>query len=443
MKWVALIVLAVLVWPLSIRLRNNPDLRLKVFALAAFLPFVLNTMHLYVAAVNWRWVGYVRGGEISFLDFIALSIYLSLPRPENRLPFRRTMAIYLTATALSAIWAISPVAALFYPLQLARVFLVCAAVYRGVCADRRVTEAVLKGLAAGLFLEVAFAGWQRAHGVLQTPGTFTSQNLLGMISHFVIFPFFAAILGGRRGRLAPAVVAAALVIAVLTASRGTILLDCLGLATVFVVSARGQWTSRKAKLLWVGVAATAVFAVFAASSLQQRFHGGPELGLSEEDGERLKFKMAAAEMLADHPMGVGANHFTFVANVGGYFTRVGEMFGAGRASNVHNVYWLVAAETGYVGLIAFVAFLLPPLIAALRCSFRHLVDPRGDLLLGLGCALLVVYVHSFEEWIFVLFETQYLLAIAIGLIAGLTQELNYWRPKTGVPSQGIQPLNYQ
>ena len=260
-------------------------------------------------------MGYVKGGEISLLDFIALSLYLSLPRPENRQPFRRSMAVYLAVTALSAIQAMQPVAALFYPLQLARTFLVCAAVYRGVCEDRRVSEAVLKGLAAGILLEVGFAIWQRLYGVLQTPGTFASQNLLGMISQFVIFPFFALILDGRRGRLAPAVVLGGLVIAVLTASRGTIALDFLGLATVFVLSALGQWTPRKSKVLWAGVAATAVFALFAASSLQQRFHGGPGLGLSEEDGERLRFKKAAAEMLADHPMGVGANHFNIVANV--------------------------------------------------------------------------------------------------------------------------------
>ena len=434
MKWVVLIVLVLLVRPLSIRLRNTPDLRLRVFALAAFLPFVLGSLHLYWAVLNWGWVGYVKGAEVSLLDFIALSLYLSLPRPERRLPFRRSMAIYLAATALSAIQAMYPVAALFYLLQLGRTFLVCAAVYRGVCVDRRVPEAVLKGLAAGILLEVAVAGWQRAHGVLQTPGTFASQNLLGMISQFVIFPFFAVILGGRRGRLAPAVVAAGLVIAVLTASRATIALDFLGLTIVFVLSALGQWTPRKTKVLWAGVAVTAVFALFAASSLQQRFHGGPELGLSEEDGERLRFKRAAAEMLADHPMGVGANHFNIVANMGGYFTRVGELWSSGRASNVHNVYWLVAAETGYVGLVAFVAFLVPPLIAAWRCGFRHRTEPRGDLLLGLGVALLVVYVHSFEEWIFVVLETQYLLAIVMGLVAGLTQALHYWRPKTGVPA---------
>jgi O-antigen ligase len=436
-KWAFLIVVAALVWPLSTRLRSNPRDRLRIFALAAFLPFVLQTVHLYLAVISWNWVGYVKGAELSLLDFIAVSIYLSLPRPEGGLPFRWTMALYFAATALSAIQALYPVAALFYPLQLGRAFLVYVTVYRGVCADPRVPDAVLKGLAAGVFVEAAVAVWQRAHGVFQTPGTFSGQNLLGMITQFVIFPFFAVMLGGRRGRLAPAVIVAGLVIAVLTASRGTIALDGVGLAIVFVLSALRQWTSRKTKILWAGVAAMVVFAPFAASSLHQRFHGGPELGLSEEDSERLMYKKAAAQMLSNHPMGVGANHFTIVANLEGYFSAVGEYWGRGRGSNVHNVYWLVAAETGYIGLVAFVAFLVHPLIAAFRCSFRHRRDPRGDLLLGLAGALLVVYVHSFEEWVFVVFEPQYLLAIVIGLVAGLTQELGYWRAKTGAPIQGL------
>ena len=49
--------------------------------------------------------------------------------------------------------------------------------------------------------------------------------------------------------------------------------------------------------------------------------------------------------------------------------------------------WLVLAETGYIGLVAFVAFLVPPLIAAFRCGFRHRTEPKGELLLGLGVAL--------------------------------------------------------
>jgi O-antigen ligase len=176
----------------------------------------------------------------------------------------------------------------------------------------------------------------------------------------------------------------------------------------------------------LGVAAAAVCVPLVASSFAQRFGGGSQVQFGE-DAERVLFKEAAAQMLSDHPMGVGANHFSFAANVQGYFTRVGELWGPGRASNVHNVYWLVATETGYLGLVAFVVLLLRPLYVAFACGLRHVGDARGDLLLGLGAGLLAVYIHSFEEWIFMTFDAQYQFGVEIGLIAGLAGELGYWR----------------
>ena len=47
------------------------------------------------------------------------------------------------------------------------------------------------------------------------------------------------------------------------------------------------------------------------------------------------------------------------------------------SANVHNIYYLVAAETGYIGLIAFVWLLLQPLIVAFRCGWRNPRDQEG------------------------------------------------------------------
>jgi O-antigen ligase len=87
------------------------------------------------------------------------------------------------------------------------------------------------------------------------------------------------------------------------------------------------------------------------------------------------------------------------------------------------VYWLVLAETGYVGLVAFLLLLARPLFMAFRMAWLHPRDWRGDILLGLGVALLVVYTHSLVEWTFVTFQVQYPFGATIGLIAGLAQQL--------------------
>jgi O-antigen ligase len=142
-------------------------------------------------------------------------------------------------------------------------------------------------------------------------------------------------------------------------------------------------------------------------------------------------------MLSDHPMGVGANNFVMAAATQGYYARAGLSW-IGWASTVHNVYWLVAAETGYVGLVAFVILLLRPLTVAFLCGWRNREDRRGDLLLGLGAGLLLVYLHSFYEWIFINFGVQYIFAVSAGLIAGLAQQLGYWRRTHTIASRSSE-----
>jgi O-antigen ligase len=161
------------------------------------------------------------------------------------------------------------------------------------------------------------------------------------------------------------------------------------------------------------------------SSFGDRFGSDIDSAFLGTDESRVQMARAASMMLSDHPMGVGANHFVLVANAQGYFARSGLSW-IGFASTVHNAYWLVAAETGYIGIVAFVILLLRPLTVAFLCGWRNRGDRRGDLLLGLGVALLMVYLHSFYEWVFVTFGVQYIFAVTIGLVAGLAQQLGYW-----------------
>jgi O-antigen ligase len=427
-KWVVLVIALASILPLSDWLRRNPSEVPKVWVLMGFLSFLFVPLHLYIATISWPlWPGFVKGAELSILDLLALIIYFSLPRARHSLPFQLSIAFYFCAVLISAFQANVPMAALFYSWQLARIFLVYAVVVRA-CADERVAPALLKGMALGLCLEACIVIWERfGLGIIQTGGTFGHQNLLGLMSYFVVFPAFALLLAGQRGWLLALVPLAGAIIAVLTTSRGTIGMASFGYAAIFLLSALRRWTARKALVALIGVVAIAALAPLAFSSFERRFALEARWADPEYD-ERAAFEKAASMMLADHPMGVGANNYVLVANADGYNTRAGvaPTIGSGSA-NVHNVYLLVAAETGYLGLIAFVVLLLRPLTVAFRCGWRNRGDRRGDLLLGLGVALLAVYIHSTFEWIFVTFQAQYMFAMTAGLVAGLADQLGYWR----------------
>src|SRR5262245_21330478 len=353
-KWAVLAVALASILPLVDWLRRNPRETSKVWMLMGFLPFILTSSHLYMAVVSWaQWPGFVKGAELSILDLLALAIYLSLPRARDPLPFRLSMAFYFFAALLSVLHANVLVAALFYPWQLARIFLVYAVVTRACAEDERVVPSLLKGMAIGLCLEACFATWERfGSGIIQTGGTLGHQNLLGLMSHFVVFPIFALLLAGQPGWMPAVVPLAGVFTAVLTTSRATVGLAGFGYAAVFMVSVLRQWTSRKARVALVGAVIIAALTPLALSSFERRF--AVEARWQDYD-ERAAFEQAAAMILSDHPMGVGANNYVVIANVQAYNIRAGVAPTAGSGSaTVHNVYLLVAAESGYLGLIAFV-----------------------------------------------------------------------------------------
>jgi len=434
-KWILFAIALVIVLPLSAWLRQNPREASKVWILVGFLAVEHGPIHVYMAldSVAGFWTGYTLGAEISLLDLIAVAIYFALPRSRHSLPFLFAIGFYFFAVFLSAFQGSVPKATLYYCWQLGRVFFFYAVVAKACAADERVVPALLKGIALGMFLAAFQAIWERfGAGVLQTAGGFPHRNFLGMVSHFIVFPFFALVLAGERGWFPLTVSLAGAIVAVLTTSRATVVAAGFGYLLVFLVSALRGWTPRKSMAAVATVVAVMALSPLFLSSFEQRFGSDADAAFFGTDETRVQLENAARMMLSDHPMGVGANHYVIAANMGGYNTRAGLSW-ANFGAFVHNAYWLVAVETGYLGLVAFVFMLLRPLTVAFLCGWRTRRDKRGDLLLGLGVGLLVVYLHNFYEWIFVTFQCEYLFAVNAAMIAGLAQQLGYWHRTHALP----------
>jgi O-antigen ligase len=416
--------------PLSAWLRQNPREAPKLWLFVGFLAVQHGPLHVYMALDSWagQWPGYTFGAEISLLDLIIVAIYVTLPRTQHSTPFLFPMGLYLFASIFSVFQASVPNAAAFYPWQLLRVFFFYIVVAKACAVDERVIGALLKGMALGILLAAGQSVWERfGAGVLQTAGGFPHRNFLGLVSHFIVYPFFALWLLGERSWFPAAVSIGGALIAILTTSRATIAFAGFGYVLLFMISAMRGWTAQKSKVLVAGVVAVIALSPLFFSSFAQRF-GSDEVEDSffQADDVRLKMEDAAHLMLAEHPMGVGANHYVYAANSLGYNERVGLSW-ANFGAYVHNAYWLVAVETGYFGLAAFVIMLTRPMIVAFACGWRNRRDKRGDVLLGLGVGLVTVYLHNLYEWVFVSFQTEYLFAANAAMIAGLAQQLGYWR----------------
>jgi hypothetical protein len=419
MKWIGLAVsilgsLLLLGW-----LTQNPRHIPKVLMLIGFLTFGTSTFHLYMAIISWAgWPGYVQGLEFSVMDALALALYLALPKISYSIPFRVPMLLYFTAVVASALQAQEPHAVLFYAWQLGRMSLVCLAVARACTYDTKNALAVLTGMGAGLAMEAVTALWERlGHGVVQAAGTMGHQNLLGLMSHFVVFPAFALALAGRGGFIPLATTVIGMAAEVLTTSRATVGIAAGTYGTLFIISAMRKWTPRKASVLMGAFAALVIIVPIVVSSFEQRFAGQE----ASDYDERAAFSKAAEAMVSDHPMGVGANNYVLVANTKGYNVRAGVALIQGSLSaNVHNVYLLTMAETGYIGAFFLVLSLIILILFTMRHSRRLQKEESGDWLLGLAAALTAVSLHSLFEWVLVTFPAQYLFAVDVGLVTGLT-----------------------
>lgn len=423
MKWIALALIILSAPTLAAWLRTNPRGAWLAWGSLSFLPFVIGPWHLSVAPFATPvWSGYVKGWEVSFIDAVAFGVVFGTkgrwPKISLMLPF----AAYFLAVLLAVFQARFFNLALSYPIQLARVGLVLLAVAR-VCTFERGERAVFGGLVLGICVQAAYALWARAGGALQTGGSLGHQNLLGFLSHMVLMPAFAVMLSGRWQKTAGIGVLAALTAVILTASRATIIFAGIGLVLTLLLSLGLRFTGRKAGAAFISLILLGVSAPLAYSALQRRLDS-QNISLLTEDNERAAFERAARAMISAKPMGVGPNHYNFIANTEGYSERAGVNWSFGnRTANVHNSYLLVGAETGYLGLATMAGMLASAILLALSTAFRFRRDPSVEILIGVGVGLFAVCLHGFYEWMFVVYPTQYVMACSLGLLVGIRSRL--------------------
>jgi O-antigen ligase len=427
MKWIALLIVLGLLPVLTGWLRTNRRHLPRVMMVFGALPFVTSTWHLLVAPISWAyWPGFVKGAEVTLIDALAIALIFSTPRKFRRVHLRWPVIAYTALVLLSMLQNDVPMSTFFYVWQLARIVLVLTAVAM-TCRDPRAVRGLILGLILGICFQAVMSLKAHAQGAIQAAGTLGHQNLLGMLTHFVIFPSLAMLLATKKSRWLWLGPVAGLTAVVLTASRATIAFSAAGVVLTLLLSMMRKPSGRKTTVALAGVLSLVVAAPVAYATLGARFSKPSDTG---DYDERAAFERAAKAIAHDHPLGIGGNHYVIVANTQGYSDRAGvaPIFGS-RSAHVHNAYLLAAAEIGYVGVVAFVLMLVWPVIVALRCAWRFRRDPRGDVLLGLAVALMMVSLHSLYEWIFVLYVTQYLYAIAVGLIAGIAAEMGYWAPR--------------
>jgi len=250
-------------------------------------------------------------------------------------------------------------------------------------------------------------------------GNFPHANFLGLAADFAVFANLSLMLGSRRLILPGATVFAGFIIAIFGGSRATMGLFALGVVLTTLFSIHHKKSSRKYAFggaLALGLLVAGPVMLWASSQRTQAMK-------ESSDAERAAMKVAARMIIADHPFGVGANQYVVVANTEGYSSRAGVAWNEdNRAAPVHDTYYLITAELGWMGLIGLLAMLASFIALGVKSLRRHIPGEIGELAPGLLATMVLVAIHINFEFVFMDFVLHYLFAVTGGLLVAVAAQ---------------------
>lgn len=332
--------------------------------------------------------------QVSVIDIVGVTLILALPRTQGAHDWWISRGFYAIFVGLTILWAPQPHFAFFSFFKLLRAFLIFAAVQR-IAMRPLLLSALTSGFAIGVGYNLLIALKQRyVEGYFQVQGTFEHSNSLGMAVNLVFPMAMAVVLAGHARRTAYVAVVGAAVCVVLALSRGALGMFVFAAGIVMVGSLVRGVTGRK-----VGVGVLLLLAglgVLAKSwdSLVERFVTAPTESVAARD----RFEAAAENMLHDFPFGIGINQYSHVLEHGGYADRF-NMPEIDRDGLAHHIYWLTAAELGWIGSFAYLLLIFFPTWTAFLGAYRLRGNIRGDILLGCAAGTAAMHVHGLAEWI--------------------------------------------
>jgi hypothetical protein len=234
-------------------------------------------------------------------------------------------------------------------------------------------------------------------GQYQVRGTFEHQNPLAMYSILIGMIFLATGLG-------PAFKGANLLmfgfmctgaIVEFTLSRGALVMFGVGTIGVVLASLADKFTKRRVMVTCLMGLLGGIFLTLAMDSIISRFN---DKGNAASGELREVMKNACRAMVHDHPLGIGWNNYALVVNPPYPYAQIYYDWLSGKGqtpdesapnSVVESHYYLLLAETGYVGLNSWLLLIFVGLYRNLRAMWFFGHSFRRCLSLGVlvGCAL--------------------------------------------------------
>lgn len=154
---------------------------------------------------------------------------------------------------------------------------------------------------------------------------------------------------------------------------------------------------------WLGGGLAILLSIFFRPITVGIFLFNPNFWQEEFFWQRMELNKAAFQMIKTKPLlGIGLNNF--ISQLPSFWSKPASLWSG--LQPVHNIFLLVAAETGMIGFLIFTCFLF--------LTFKKLFTVKNKrLLIALSAILLIGF---FDHYWFTLQQSQLLFSIVLGLI---------------------------
>lgn len=404
--------------------------KVGMFLMIFMTPLVYSTGINFFTDKYYR--GTARGFEILATDMLSLVIIGVLIWRWGFKNFKLTApgtVLYLLYFALSCISVINADSLLHAGYELVKMgmmFLLFLAVYNYVRRFSDVTT-ILYAFSAIITLNLILMLVQKyAYGIYQPSGIFAHRNSMAMFTNMIAPIFLSILFNAEVSRkefwFFGASFAFSALSIVLGLSRGAIFFFPFSAAIVIALSFLNGISTRKVRILCVlGILALAGI-VKSAPMIIERFEGAPE---SSGQG-RIELAKAAINMAEDKFFGVGINNWGIKIN-GPYTYTEGtnlEHPDDYKIGVVETSYLLVAAECGWIGLLAFLLWLGFYYVKNLQNLRAFAKTGLYYLPAGIAGGLFSIYGQSMLEWVLKQSTNFYQLMTIFAIIAVMTDLRN-------------------
>ena len=369
-----------------------------------------------------------RGFEITLADLVcwALLTALAVRFPGKVEWFPRNtwllLLFFLNACLIAGVSA-EPLYTAFSLWKCVRIFLLywCAANCLRVGVDRRY---LWMGFAGAALVVVVLAGVQKyAFHIYRVNGPFDHSNTIPLYANLLLPVLLIFALCDKELSLLRAVFSLVLCLGLLFAVLSTFSRAGMALSAAIVAAAL-VWANLRYKWRRVRAASAVLCVLFAAAavraapSILNRFRNAPQASLEARD----EFNLAARMMIADHPFGVGLNNFSYVLTHQEVYRRHFEAMKYEEQAGVcHQIYYLTAAETGFLGFALYVALIFRFGFAALWSAWRQR-SVYGALLFAIFLGLCALQASGFLEWAFRQTPVMQLFAVSMAASVAWTEK---------------------